>query len=165
MLTAPSPAQAICRRGRRPEQLQRSLPIGRFTFKDQSPMINLEDFEDFESQTDSNRPRRIKANHKPKLSPWQVAASLEERDALGQNRLRFSSAFEGIKEEKAWIAENLTQFYHGRLITEVSRRVKGGKEANVYCCLAYPASGYDLLAAKLYRPRKFRSLKNTTQYQ
>lgn len=128
-------------------------------------MLNPEDFEDFLAQPDGRRPRRLKANHKPKLSPWAVAASLEERDALGHNALRFGSALDGIKEEKAWITENLTQFYHSRLITEVSRRVKGGKEANVYCCLGYPTSGYDLLAAKLYRPRKFRSLKDTTQYQ
>jgi RIO kinase 1 len=35
----------------------------------------------------------------------------------------------------------------------------------VYCCVGHPESGYDLIAAKLYRPQKFRSLKNTTQYQ
>lgn len=128
-------------------------------------MINLEDFEDFESQTDSRRPRRIKANYKPKISPWEVAASLQERDTAGRNALTFAPSLNASEEEKAWILQHLTQFYHSHLIADVARRVKGGKEANVYCCLGHPTSGYDLVAAKLYRPRKFRSLKNTTQYE
>jgi RIO kinase 1 len=128
-------------------------------------MINLEDFEDFEPQTDSRRPRRLKSNHKPKLSPWEVVASLEERDAAGRSGLTFAPSLNASEEEKAWMIEHLSQFYHGHLIADVARRVKGGKEANVYCCLGHPASGFDLVAAKLYRPRKFRSLKNTTQYQ
>ena len=64
-----------------------------------------------------------------------------------------------------WITEHLEQFYHSKVITDVTRRVKGGKEAHVYCCLGHPESGYDLIAAKLYRPSQFKSLKNTTQYQ
>jgi len=128
-------------------------------------MINAEDFEDFELQPEGRRPRRFKLDRKPKLSPWEVAASLEEPDTTGGNTLRFAPSLNASEEEKGWIIQHLSQFYHSRLITDVARRVKGGKEANVYCCLAHPASGHDLIAAKLYRPRKFRSLKNTTQYQ
>jgi RIO kinase 1 len=42
--------------------------------------------------------------------------------------------------------------------------VKGGKEATVYCCQADPATGYDLLAAKIYRHRQSRSMKNYASY-
>jgi catechol 2,3-dioxygenase-like lactoylglutathione lyase family enzyme len=45
-------------------------------------------------------------------------------------------------------------------ILDVLRRVKGGKEANVYCCRTHPSTGVDLLAAKLYRPRMFRNLRS-----
>ena len=44
-------------------------------------------------------------------------------------------------------------------------RVKGGKEANVYCCAAHPATGLDLIAAKIYRPRLFRQLRNDSRYR
>jgi len=45
------------------------------------------------------------------------------------------------------------------------RQVKGGKEATVYCCAAHPATGQDLLAAKVYRPRIFRQLRNDARYR
>jgi RIO kinase 1 len=56
-------------------------------------------------------------------------------------------------------------FYDDSLITDVLRMVKGGKEANVYCCQANPALGLDLLAAKIYRPRMLRNLKNDALYR
>jgi RIO kinase 1 len=43
--------------------------------------------------------------------------------------------------------------------------VKGGKEANVYVCVARPHVGVELLAGKLYRPRMFRNLKNDADYR
>jgi RIO kinase 1 len=43
--------------------------------------------------------------------------------------------------------------------------VKGGKEANVYACEAHPASGLDWIAAKLYRERMLRNLKNDAVYK
>ena len=44
-------------------------------------------------------------------------------------------------------------------------QVRGGKEANVYCCKANPTLGVNLLAAKIYRPRMFRNLKNDAVYK
>jgi len=130
-------------------------------------MIDLDDYDDFNLQPDrqTHRLRRLKANYKPKQNKWQVATSLAQPDPTGDSSGPFRPSVNATQEELAWIAEHLSQFYHGKLIADVTRRVKGGKEANVYCCLAHPASGHDLLAAKLYRPRQFRSLKNTTQYQ
>ena len=128
-------------------------------------MIDLELYEDFDLQLDGGRPRRVKATHKSKKKKWEVAASLYERNAAGKDDLTFAPSVNATSEEMGWITQHLSQFYHGKLIADVTRRVKGGKEANVYCCTPHPASGRDLIAAKLYRPHKFRSLKNTTQYQ
>ncbi|MCB0231717.1 MAG: hypothetical protein KDH90_21780, partial [Anaerolineae bacterium] len=58
----------------------------------------------------------------------------------------------GASEERL-LREALTIFYRDNVITEVVARVKGGKEANVYCCRAHPKTGMDLIAAKVYRPR------------
>ena len=49
------------------------------------------------------------------------------------------------------------ELLQAHLLTDVLRRARGGKEANVYCCQANPAVGMDLLAAKLYRPRLLRN--------
>lgn len=127
--------------------------------------IDLDDYDDFDLSNGRRRIRPPRPTHKPKRSRWEVTRSLYEPDAAGRNELVFAPSVNASSEEMVWITEHLSQFYFGDLITDVTRRVKGGKEANVYCCPGHPGSGHDLIAAKLYRPRKFRSLKNTTQYQ
>lgn len=67
--------------------------------------------------------------------------------------------------ERQWVIDSVAPFYHDNVITDVTRRVKAGKEANVYCCTGNPATGLPLLAAKLYRPRILRTLKNDAIYK
>lgn len=77
----------------------------------------------------------------------------------------FKPSFTGSKHERQWIMEYLGQFYDDHVISDVLRQVKGGKEATVYCCRAHPAVGVDLIAAKVYRPRMFRQLRNDAIYR
>lgn len=77
----------------------------------------------------------------------------------------FMPTYTGSRHELHWILTYLTPFYEEGQILDVLRRVKGGKEANVYCCRAHPSTGMDLLAAKVYRPRMFRNLRNDAQYR
>jgi RIO kinase 1 len=67
--------------------------------------------------------------------------------------------------ELVWLTSALQGFYSDKLIDDVLRSIKGGKEANVYQCLAHPSTGVQFLAAKVYRPRKHRSLKNDAIYR
>ena len=66
--------------------------------------------------------------------------------------------------ERQWVIDSVAPFYGNSQISDVLRLVKGGKEANVYLCQAHPRTGHDLLAAKLYRPRMLRHLKNNALY-
>lgn len=59
----------------------------------------------------------------------------------------------------------LEPFFTQGLIIGVPQVVKSGKEATVYCCQAHPATGVELLAAKVYRPRNSRSFRNDSIYQ
>lgn len=77
----------------------------------------------------------------------------------------FSPTYQGSRFEREWILTYLGSFYDQHLLTDVLCRVKGGKEANVYCCQADPATGMELLAAKLYRPRMLRNLRNDARYR
>ena len=61
--------------------------------------------------------------------------------------------FESTKFEESWSRQALEAFYEDGWIQGVLYRVKGGKEATVYCCQADPATGYDMFAAKIYRHR------------
>jgi RIO kinase 1 len=69
------------------------------------------------------------------------------------------------RRDGVWVLSSLTQFYEQELIVDVLREVKSGKEASVFCCAGGPASASELLAAKIYRPRMFRSLSNDAQYR
>jgi RIO kinase 1 len=77
----------------------------------------------------------------------------------------FNPSFSSSRYERVWILNYLGPFYERRLIADVLRKVKGGKEANVYCCAPGVAAGDGLLAAKVYRPRQFRNLRNDSLYR
>ena len=74
-------------------------------------------------------------------------------------------SYEPSRFEHGWLHASLHPFYHQNLITDVLASVKGGKEANVYRCAAHPNVGVSLLAAKVYRPRQFRNLRNDAMYR
>lgn len=127
-------------------------------------MINYDLYEDYADAT--QRPQKTRSKPQPKKSA-PVPLVAEPMDALGQSTisLGFGPSLNATSEERAWLADNLGLFYHNRIITSVLRRVKGGKEANVYCCAAHPETGLRYIAAKVYRPRQFRNLKNDSQYR
>lgn len=75
------------------------------------------------------------------------------------------TTYTGTRNEQAWIEQSLGEFFDDQLITDVLFKVKGGKEANVYCCAANPGSGLGLVAAKIYRPAAFRAMKNDGLYR
>jgi RIO kinase 1 len=77
----------------------------------------------------------------------------------------FQPTFNSTSHERFWILNYLESFYNDQVITDVLWKVKGGKEANVYCCAAHPSTGMDLIAAKIYRPRMFRNLRNDARYR
>ncbi len=77
----------------------------------------------------------------------------------------FTPAYRGSRHEQHWILTYLSPFHDSEHIVDVLYQVRGGKEANVYCCRAHPSLGVDLVAAKLYRPRMFRNLRNDRAYR
>jgi len=77
----------------------------------------------------------------------------------------YAAALDPLHHERQWVINSVGGFYRDNLITDVTRLVKGGKEANVYCCLGSPETGAELIAAKLYRPRMLRHLRNDAMYR
>ena len=77
----------------------------------------------------------------------------------------FSPTYSASRHEREWILNYLGPFYDQDYITDVLARAKGGKEANVYCCAGHPDTGLDLVAAKVYRPRMLRNLRNDARYR
>ncbi|MEO8288843.1 MAG: RIO1 family regulatory kinase/ATPase [Chloroflexota bacterium] len=112
-----------------------------------------------------------KPKTKPKRSRADIVATLVEQtdDAKEGFNPSFGSKsadkFNVSRHEREWIFTYLSGFYEEHLIVDVLKPVKGGKEATVYCCEADPVMGLDLLAAKVYRPRIFRNLRNDSLYR
>lgn len=77
----------------------------------------------------------------------------------------FDFQFDVQKFEEEWTRGALEEFHEDGWISDVLYRVKGGKEAQVYCCKAAPNLGVDLVASKIYRPRRNRAMKNYSVYQ
>jgi RIO kinase 1 len=63
------------------------------------------------------------------------------------------------------LEEGIEQFLVEGLIEEVISLVKTGKEAVVYCCRGGGPFDGQLLAAKVYKPRSFRSFRNDAVYR
>jgi RIO kinase 1 len=77
----------------------------------------------------------------------------------------FDPTYQGGRQEREWLLESLGEFHYDGLLADVLYLVKGGKEATVYCCRAAPNTGYGLLAAKVFRPRRFRAMRNDSLYK
>jgi RIO kinase 1 len=92
----------------------------------------------------------------------EILAHAEDPEAQAS---AFNPTYRGARYERVWILNYLGPFYDRRLISDVLRKVKGGKEATVYCCRGGSLSAHELVAAKVYRPRQFRNLRNDALYR
>ena len=93
----------------------------------------------------------------------QTADEMSEL-AEEENELNFS--YGGSKHEKSWLTQSLKEFYRQQWFDDILRLVTGGgKEASVYQCLANQTTQTQYLAAKVYRPRQFRQLRNDSLYR
>jgi RIO kinase 1 len=125
-------------------------------------MNRFTDWERFDEDAE-DRPSRRAPRAKRKRSRAEIVADLAEADDPAESE--FNPSFTASRHEKRWIQEHLGPFFDDHLITDVLHTVKGGKEATVYCCRAHPSTGEKLLAAKVYRPREFRSMRNDALYR
>jgi len=104
----------------------------------------------------------IKIRKRRQPQPKHSQAEEAEQDEFEQE-IQFT--YHASHHEREWIVSALGGFIADHVIIDVLHQVRGGKEANVYCCKANPALGVNLLAAKIYRPRMFRNLKNDSLYK
>lgn len=134
--------------------------------------IDLEYVEKYEAlesefyERDRRFRRQQRRRRRPKGDDAAARAELTDlNDHVADFVPSYAAALDPKHHERKWIIDSLGGFYHDNLITDVTRIVKGGKEANVYACTAGPSTGVALSAAKLYRPRMLRHLRNDALYK
>jgi RIO kinase 1 len=115
----------------------------------------------------SRQARRVKKpRHEPPKS-WEMPAEIADMQ-IGGDGIDFNPTYmqdHPDNKERQWIIKYLKPFYTEEMITDVVASVKAGKEASVYVCEANPSLGVSYVAAKIYRPAIFRSLKNDALYR
>lgn len=122
-----------------------------------------EQFDPLRSDRQARRRRRPAPHHVAKKSATEVRATLA--DSTEGLEAGFTPTYQPSRYEEGWLLQSLQGFYEEELISDVEAVIKGGKEASVYRCTANPARTERWLAAKVYRPRKFRSLRNDATYR
>jgi len=134
------------------DHFNKLLPMKIKTTNNLNDWINDEDWEDHLS------PRREKSAKSSK-------STIEPKDATISPEEVFNFSYKASRHERQWIVDSLQRFYQQHWIDDVLRLLKGGKEASVYLCLGNPTAPTTTIAAKVYRPRKFRNLKNDWIYR
>ncbi len=129
-------------------------------------MLNYDEYDvEFDVWRGERKARRQAAmvpNYKPKRPVDEIVQGLT--DVL-DHETGLELSYQASRHEREWILQALGTFFLQGVITDVLRLAKGGKEASVYVCAANPGLGVPLLAAKIYRPRKFRNLRNDKLYR
>ena len=124
---------------------------------------NYEDrYNPLKTDRKARRKRKPRTQSKPKKSHEEIVEQLADAAGLEGG---FSPTYRPSKYEAGWLLNSLGSLYEQQWITDVTAQIKGGKEASVYRCTGYESLGVDLLAAKVYRPRMFRQLRNDRMYR
>ena len=102
-------------------------------------------------------------NQKRESKRREMDAKLFVRAQEISREIQFT--YKAARFEEAWLLGSLVEIAEHQWISDVLRKIKGGKEASVYLCKSGVAVEAPLLAAKIYRPRMLRNLKNDQQYR
>lgn len=124
-------------------------------------LANIRNIPDRERHS-NQKVRPASPPHRRPPQPGPELAAQEDRED------NFDFTYHASRHERVWIIDSLSGFYEGQWLDDILRLIKGGKEAHVYQCLAHPSvAGLNqpYIAAKVYRPRKFRNLKNDHLYR
>lgn len=126
-----------------------------------------------EDEDTPRRPRKHAGTQKASVRKQSFESSADVQRWLREQAVETEGAIDSPfqptllagRRDSDWVMSSLAQFYTQGLITDVVAMASSGKEATVYCC----STGFDgrepYLAAKIYRPRMFRNLKNDAIYR
>lgn len=109
----------------------------------------------------ASTPGRTSKKRQSKRSEMDARLFVRAQEAAGE----FEFTYKAARFEEAWLLDSLNEIAGQQLISDVLRKIKAGKEASVYLCRSGSSIDARLLAAKVYRPRMLRNLKNDAIYR
>jgi RIO kinase 1 len=120
-----------------------------------------DELDDLDSDGTKPVSKRVTQKRESKKREMQAKLSIRAQEASKE----FKFTYKAARFEEWWLLDSLAAFHDHKWISDVLKRVKGGKEASVYLCKPGVEVDAPLLAAKVYRPRSLRNLKNDQQYR
>jgi RIO kinase 1 len=126
------------------------------------PKLNLKFFvdDDFEEYADPRLHRH--EQNAPQRAPAKVADEIVVQD---DSHRSFNFTYHAARFEEWWLLDSLGGLYEEQWIDDILHMVRRGKEANVYQCQGTTSTGAEFVAAKVYRPRMLRNLRNDSLYR
>lgn len=106
-------------------------------------------------------PGRTSKKRQSKRQEMDARLFVRAQEAAGE----FKFTYKAARFEEAWLLDSLNEIAGQQLISDVLRKIKAGKEASVYLCRSGTSIDARLVAAKVYRPRMLRNLKNDAIYR
>ena len=127
-------------------------------------MNYFEDLDDLDLLENGKRAamiRNLSRDQKKQKAQEKKSAKTARRD----DRAVFDFSYKAKLHERDWINDSLGSFYQMHWFDDVLQLIKGGKEASVYLCSGNESTRVSHLAAKVYRPRRFRNLRKDHLYR
>jgi RIO kinase 1 len=121
----------------------------------------LEELDDSDDEGALPSPKRVSQKRDSKKREMETKLFIRAQEISRE----FQFTYKAARFEEAWLLDSLVDIAEHQWISDVLRKVKGGKEASVYLCRSGVAVDAPLVAAKVYRPRSLRNLKNDQQYR
>jgi len=122
----------------------------------------FEEFEDSDEEHPLSSQKHLQRKRESKKNETDARLFVRAQELSRE----FQFTYKAARFEEAWLLDSLFDIAEHQWISDVLRKVKGGKEASVYLCkpgAALPNADY--AAAKVYRPRMLRNLRNDGLYR
>ncbi len=122
----------------------------------------FEDLEDSDEESPLSSQKHLQRKRESKKNETDARLFVRAQELSRE----FQFTYKAARFEEAWLLDSLFDIAEHQWISDVLRKVKGGKEASVYLCkpgAAIPNADY--VAAKVYRPRMLRNLRNDGLYR
>jgi RIO kinase 1 len=132
-----------------------------FTMSKNKLLDLFEELDDTNVESAQSLPKRLSQKRESKKQVMDAKLFVRAQEVSRE----FKFTYKAARFEEAWLLDSLAEIAQHQWISDVLRKVKGGKEASVYLCRSGVAVDAPLVAAKVYRPRSLRNLKNDQQYR
>jgi RIO kinase 1 len=121
----------------------------------------FDEFDDNHAGQSSRSQKRVTRKRESKKQETDVNLFVRAQEISRE----FKFTYKAARFEEAWLLDSLIALAEYYWISDVLCKVKVGKEASVYLCRSGSAIDVPWVAAKIYRPRSLRNLKNDGQYR